>query len=797
MNSRLKYLLASSAFVSIVAPLAAQAQIDTIVVTANKREQDINDIGLSVSAISGEKLAERKISSLSEISGLVPGLTFAQGQFGPPVITLRGVGFNETSLGVYPSTSLYLDEVPLPFPAMAVHTAFDLERLEVLKGPQGVLFGQNATGGAVNFIAAKPTEEFSAGGDVSYGRFNRVEANGYLSGPLTDSIGFRAAAQIARADEWQKSVTRVDEIGAEEYATGRILVTYDNDGPLRLTFNANGWVDRSDPTAYQQVAITPKRPDQAPGNALLQLGEPFGIENARSADWTAEYPPEADKEFWQTSLRGDLDIGDSTIFTAIVAHSDYSEEFVADTDGSQLITSDVINQIGEIQSTFAEVRLDSTAIPNLRWLIGANYENSDTDQTQLSQFSDNTTFRPQANFINRNSAQIKQAVEAFAVFGNIEFDLNESLKLKGGVRYTDTTIDANSCNFDPGNAPGIPTAMLLPVPAVPNANVATLWNYLGSLSGRAFTPIGIGDCFSLDDEPGLGIPAEYVDTLAEDNISWRAGIDFRASDNVLLYANASKGFKTGSFPVISAATHNQLRPVTQESVLAYEAGFKATLADNRLQWNGAGFYYDYQDKQVRGKRLTAIFGPLDALVNVPESSVWGLETDFAAAVTDEVTFSGSLTFIKSEVETFVGFDVFGNADVDFAGVDLPNAPELSYTLGIDYRRPVRTGTLVAGIDLQGQTDSDAVFGAQSYTIADVLDPSFASSAVDNYFVIDGYATLDARLGYEAADGQWRVFVWGKNITNEYYYNNVIAASEGGVRSAEKPVTYGITFGASF
>ncbi|MCP5171064.1 MAG: TonB-dependent receptor [Pseudomonadales bacterium] len=130
------------------------AALEEIIVTAQKRAESANEIGLSITALPGDKLAEQKLTSLEEITSAVPGLTFATSQQNTPILTLRGVGFNESSIGVYPATSLYVDEIPLPFPAMASHSAYDLERAEVLKGPQGVLFGQNSTGGAINFIAA-------------------------------------------------------------------------------------------------------------------------------------------------------------------------------------------------------------------------------------------------------------------------------------------------------------------------------------------------------------------------------------------------------------------------------------------------------------------------------------------------------------------------------------------------------------------------------------------------------------------------------------------------------------------
>ena len=142
---------------------AADDQYGEIIVTAQKRAESINRVGLTINAFSADDLRNRQVSSLDDIAKIVPGLNYANTQNGTPVYTLRGVGFYDTSLSSYPTVSVYLDEVPLPFPVLTRHSAFDLERIEVLKGPQGTLFGQNATGGAINYIAAKPTDHLTAG----------------------------------------------------------------------------------------------------------------------------------------------------------------------------------------------------------------------------------------------------------------------------------------------------------------------------------------------------------------------------------------------------------------------------------------------------------------------------------------------------------------------------------------------------------------------------------------------------------------------------------------------------------
>lgn len=787
---------------SILCSGYASAALEEIVVTANKRAESANDIGLSIAAVSGSKLKEQKLTSLEEITSVVPGLVFATSQQNTPILTLRGVGFNESSLGVYPATSLYVDEIPLPFPVMAAHSSYDLERVEVLKGPQGVLFGQNSTGGAVNFIAAKPTDEFSYGGDISYGRFKKIETNAFVSGRFNDLLSARLAVQNVRSDDWQQSVTSDQENGEESYTAGRLQLRLEPTDTATININLNGWRDKSDPQAMQFIAATPKRFDQAPGNAATQFGIPFAKEDNRSADWSAIDRPSGDKQFSQLSVRGDFELNDSMTMTALLAHSDYEQDQVQDGDGHHLVTAGFVQNKGEIQSTFAEIRLASNNDSGVRWVLGANYEDSSTEEDQLLQFSDNTTYRPQTFFISRTGSLLEQEIESYAVFGNVDYDFTEDLTLKLGARYTDTTIDADSCNYAAANAPGT-----IDSSGGSGSNVAAIFNFLGGLSGNPFTPIGLDDCFTLNAPPLQGVPGiPFVSTLAEDNISWRVGLDYQFNDDTLLYANISQGYKAGSYPTLAANDYSQLQPVTEESVLSYEAGFKKSLADSRVQWNGAIFYYDYEDKQVRGKIQIPLFGPLDRLVNVPESTITGLETDVVAQLTDKLTLTAAITYVDSEVDKYTGFDVYG-VERDLSGNDIPFTPEITYSLDLDYRTPLGDGTFFMGLNVVGQSDSDAVFDGDDLDISDApapgsspingVDAGVHKSITEKYFVVESYATLGARIGYESDDGRWKAMLWGKNITDEYYYNSVVASSEGGARVAGKPRTFGITLGYTY
>ena len=810
--NRLKRRLAYSLIAASCIPAAANAALEEIIVTANKRAESANDIGLSITALSADKLKDQKLVSLEEITAAVPGLVFANSQQNTPIFFLRGVGFNESSLGVYPAVSLYVDEIPLPFPAMAAHSSYDLERVEVLKGPQGVLFGQNSTGGAINFIAAKPTSELSYGGDLSYGRFNKIETNAFVSGPLADNVGARLAIQNVQADEWQRSVTRPgDENGEEDYTASRLILTINPNDSSEINFNINGWRDKSDPQAFQFVAASPKRYDLALAKALEVVAVPYAEEDARSADWSPEFAPSGDKEFYQTSIRGDFDVTDSKRLTALIAYSDYKQNQVHDGDGMHLIAADFEHNIGRIDSTFAEIRLAHDDGSAIRWVVGANYEDSSTFEDQLLRYTGNTTHRATALWINGSGSTLEQEIEFYAFFGNIDYNFTEDLTLKVGARYTDTTIDSETCGYAPLNMPGVTDTS-----GGSGSNVARLFTILGSRSTRPFDPIGLGDCFTLDANAGAagtlseeaGIPGmPFIETLAEDNISWRIGLDYQPGD-ILYYGNISQGFKAGSYPTLSGATFNEHKPVTEESVLAYELGFKASLAENTVQLNGAVFHYDYEDKQVRGKIPDPIFGPLDKLVNVPESTITGAEFDVVALLTDKLTLSAAVTYVDSEVDEYIGFSVLGSnpsdpannaIPEDLSGNSLPYTPEFTYSLDLDYRTDLQNGgSIFAGINVTGQTDADAVFNGDDLALPqDRIDAGTAKSLVTNYFEIESYATLGARLGYETQDGRWRMMLWGKNITDEYYYNAVIPSSENGARVAGRPRTYGVTVGYTY
>ncbi|MEH6757449.1 MAG: TonB-dependent receptor [Parasphingorhabdus sp.] len=786
---------------------AEKAFAGDIIVTANKREESLSKVGQTITAISGAMLADRKISSLDDIAAAVPGLSYAPSAGATPILTLRGIGFNEQSLGVYPAVSSYVDEVPLAFPVMTLHAAFDLERIEVLKGPQGTLFGQNATGGAINFVAAKPTNTWQAGGDISYGRFNTVEGNAFVSGPVSDNAGVRLAVTGLNSDDWQKSVTRRDTNGSKSYVAGRFLFEFEPSDSARFLLNINGFKDKSDPQAQQSIAFRPSSSSAAIQQAVIDNytnGINFAPNNARAADWTGttfdpalgtpagggaivpgsaplvDFSPFSDRKFVQASLRADVDLTDEITITSLTSYSDYDQLQNVSTSGTEYLQSNIVDQTGRIKSFNQELRIANDNAERLRWLVGFNYEDSKTDEDYLVRFT-HTAYRAGTMFINAPAVHTYQDIRNYALFGNAEFSVNDRVVLKGGIRYTNSRNKAELCNT-----------------TIPGGNVDLFFNFLGNAvgGGTPFTPVGPDDCYSLNEQNvPIGVPV--FATLEEDNISWRGGVDFQVNSDLLLYANVSRGYKAGSFPSLTASNIAAFSPVNQEVLTAYEGGVKAKFMDGRGSVNGAVFYYDYKDKQVRGKLSDIIFNQLDALINVPKSRVFGIEADVTIRPVDGLTVSAAATYLDSKITDYTAINVVGVTNFDHSGATLPFTPKLSGTFNVDYRAETSGGgTPFVGFTISARSKADSVIAAREIDYFNTTG-SYAKPGVDCVFCIKGYATVDARLGYEAEDGRWKVMAWGKNILDKYYWTSVHQSYDGASRFAGMPATYGVTFGFKF
>lgn len=731
-----------------------QSDEDEIVVTAQKRDQAINDVPMSITALTGDQLAARGVESTEDLARVVPGFTFTQSPYSAPVYSIRGVGFYDYSIGATPTVSVYLDEAPLSFSVLSRGAGFDLSRVEVLKGPQGLFFGSNSTGGAVNYIAARPTANFEAGFDAGYGNFGAYEIGGFVSGPLGPNLSARLALSHEASDDWQTNTVTGEGNGARDFTRARLLVDWDVSSSVALSLNINGFTDTSDGRAGQFTGIAPVIPGfESPILATLPLANRDG----EQAGWGSQ-APSRDDQLLQGVFRADIDISDAVTFTSLTAAAAYEQDAFVDPDSTPARMTDTRDE-GSIDTLAQEFRLaGASADERLQWVVGANYEQSEVNETQTLDTRDSSGFvffgilppGPPTPDIVQNFSD--QSFESTAAFFNLDYNATDALTLHAGLRYTDTTIDFTGCTSDSANG--------------------RLGVFLNFLLGASFT---YDQCTTLD---ATFTPGLVNVQLAEDNLSWRVGADYRLSEDVLLYANVSQGYKAGSFPVLPTASSAQNDPVTQEALLAYELGFKATLADRTLQFNGAVFYYDYTDKQILGTAIIFPFGPLNRLVNIPSSSVEGAEVQLDWSPTEAWQFNLGATYLNSEIGDFANFDSFG-APQNFQGESFPNTPDWQVNVGATYNWTIGELEAFAGGNVSYHSDTNGALGE------------------DARLAIDAYTLLDLRVGVGAPGDSWRVTLWGQNVTDEYYWTNAFKLADVTGRFAGMPATYGVRLETRF
>ncbi|OYU36880.1 TonB-dependent receptor [Novosphingobium sp. PASSN1] len=777
--------IAHPAFAAPAAEAAAaeEAPVGEIIVTANKRSESISKVGASVVAFDTSLLDKRGIVRLDELAKAVPNLTLAPSTHGTPVFTLRGIGFNSDSLGVYPAVSLSLDQAPMPFPVLANHSMYDLERVEVLKGPQGTLFGQNSTGGAINFVAAKPTKELQAGFNLDYGRFNEVHGSMFVSGPVSETVGVRLAVDAMHRDDWQYNFTRADTNGEQNYIAARLITDWQASDNLKFELNLNGSVDRSDPQALQIIASLPSNP-AAP--TPEELNAPLAPRNLRAANWsnsgrrgvgtqsdTESARPRGNRKIFQAFLRGDYNITDDVALTSITTYNHLKQNMAFDLDGSQYELVDNPRGDGTISDFNQELRVSNASAPGarFRWTVGANYNHSKVNELQIITYGANSLSNAGTNFIHESNVQNRGRMDNIAAFANGEYDFTDQLTFKAGIRYTSSKNKNRMCGSD----------------TTGDQQLSALFRLLGNILGGKDIPVGPGTCISLNAQNLPGDPINI--TLKEDNVSWRAGLDFKASSTTLLYANISRGYKAGAFPVITGATQEVFKPAKQESVTSYEAGVKTRLLNNAVSFAGAVFYQDYRDKQIQGTVNTALFGLLQRLDNVPKSHIFGVEGELTVRPTAGLTLSGSASFLKTKVDEYSGITVFG-VQKDFAGSRLPFAPSWSLVGDIDYRVPTSAGGEVfVGAGVNYRTYQDAYIAGSQLKIPDNGVNRWLDRTA---FRIDGYALVDARIGYTFPGDRITMSAWGKNVFNTFNVQNKISYNNIITQATGMPGTYGVS-----
>lgn len=744
------------------ADVSAAWELPDVVVTAQKREQNLSDVGLSMTVATGEDLAAAGVSDVTDLPKVTSGFTVAKTYTGYQVFSIRGVNFNASQFSAPPAVSTYLDEVILPYGPMTAGILFDIDHVEVLKGPQGTLFGQNATGGSINVIAAKPTREAQAGVAVDANQFGQVDLQGYLSGPVSDSLRARVAADLSGGGAWQRGYYLVNGGRNGDQAKGamRLLLDWTPSDALRVNFALNAFYDHSEPQLAQLASVHIVNPVAAyPGLDVYPLpGDARDAETRPGSHYNNRNVHE--------SVRVDWDIAQRLRLTSITSFVDAKFDQPFDPDGTAY---DIIytRSIGTGRSFAQELRLaGSSDDARLNYTVGANFQKDrmrdEHANEHLYHFS---TLPPNTNI----NASYDETNRAAAAFGNVDFAISPYVTLTGGLRYTDLKQTMKGCIADSGDG----------------SAAGLFGGYLANLLRAAYglPPTNLyvpGGCITIDD---TGTPPNFLPALTDvaqtaHNLSWRVGINVKPTERNLVYALVSRAFKAGVFPFQDTVLESQVQPVRQEKLTSYEVGTKLSLLDRRLNLNAALFYYDYIDKQFFTYYPSPL-GPSATIVNIPKSTVVGEDVDIAWVPAEGWKIRGAVTHIKTKIGAYQGYDIQLNV-VDFTDKRFNFAPEWSGSGDIEYSMP-----------LSGETrmfvGASVLFNSTTY--ADLGENPGTRLPAHNIY--------DARLGLEAGR-KWRLSLWGRNLGNKYYWNTVAAGgADTDVKYAGLPRTVGVSASYSF
>ena len=784
-------LAASAAGDAAPGASAAQAAgtVEEVIVTAQKYSQRLSDVGMAITALSGEQLDRQGINDVSGLSKLDTSFVVSQAFYGTPIYTIRGVGYNDFSLAASPTVSVYTDEVPYPYLPLTKAVSFDIERVEVLKGPQGTLFGQNATGGAVNYINKKPTSDFTWGFGSSFRTYNAANFNGFISGPIAPNLNGRLAFDINTGGAWQKSLTRPDDkLGDLDQKRLRASIEWRPNDRLKVDLTAVGWQDKSDTLIPQAIAAVPANPGTYPNTPFADpalrgrtyasivglTAQPFPTK-ATQAEWIGGTHPHANETAYQGSARVEYQLTDQVLLTYVGSYQQYDQRDRYENTGT--LENQFTVTSGKVGAGYSELRLSGRAFDKkLNWLVGADYSDVRTFERQFTHLGTTAAYGLiQLPVILGLSTryldpfQMLQNVsndrnKSWAVFGNLEYHLLPTLSVHGGLRYTKTTIDHAECSRDV------------------DGNLAAGFNFLQIARRLPINHLNQGDCVTLGPNRISGVQMGKLD---EDNISWRVGADWHPVEGTLVYGSVSKGYKSGNFPTLSSSAYVQLLPVTQESVLAYEVGLKSRFYDDRIEIDGAVFYYDYRNKQLQSAvpDPLGIFGVLNALVNVPKSTEKGAELAVKYRPISGLMLTASTTYLDTKVDgDFAGFNPYStSATINLKGEPFPNTPKWSARIGGQYSWDVLNDryTAYVGFDANYVGHTQGQFGNAS-----AVAQGFPS------LEIKSYATLDLRAGLDSKDGKWRFQVFGRNVTDQYYWTQATHIFDSSVRFAAPPATFG-------
>jgi len=731
---------ALSLAVAAALPGAASAQLEEVVVTAQKRTENLQDVPIAISAFTKDTMENMGITNTQDIQLATPSLVFAsQTVLGQPY--LRGVGTRFTLNGLEPSIATYVDDTYIPRGSgNQMELGIDVERVEVLKGPQGILYGRNATGGAIRIIKKPVTDEFEGEFKVGAGNYGMWQVAGTMNVPVSPTFGFRVSGQVEQRNGWQDNLAaglpgidpRVpSEINDKDVygiaGRGRWLAT----DRLTVEFGFD-YSNQDDYRGYDGSGLGP--PALSLGVAALGGIQSTGRDEAATDSFVAN-----DGDRWGTNVKA-VYAFDSFDLISITTYADWEYNWTSDGDGTSGSFFTPANAYDQSQTFSQELRASSNTGGPLDWTFGLFFY----DDEHETEFEFNTAI------LGHNSQGLQVTdTRAYAVFGQIGGDITENWRLTVGARYSyeekeSSIIETSLMNTVLGTMPGTLAAGRLP--------------------------------FALDADFGEFTPS--------------ATVEYRWGDS-MAYVTYSRGFKSGGFnyplyntvpdpdPALAAADQ-QPGAVRPEILDMVELGLKGDYFDGTLRTNAAFFWYDYTDLQVQ---RPADVGAGTLTVNAGSATVVGLELDFNWVPTDAFSLNAGITLLDSKYDDFrVGRQAF-NATRDGTINTATPTPGASAQFFDASGETLLRSSDFAGF-ISGQYEFKVPYGrvpvslTYSYKGEYAFDFTNDPLMEDLGLVQDGYGLVSAKVSFVTDDERWTASLWGRNLTDETYFREVAANATG-------------------
>lgn len=788
------------AMLAFAVPGLAFAQaIEEIRVTAQKREQRLQDVSIPITVVTMDRIETNHVLTFEDLQYIAPSLSFGHA-LGIAKIFIRGIGLNDQTAGIDPSVALHVDGAVINDPTAHFVSLFDLERIEILRGPQGILYGRNATGGSVNLITAKPTREFDAYVRASVGDYSEFVIDAAVSGPLTDMLSARLAVHSLTRDGYGvNEVTGTDTDDADQQGVrGHLQFDFSDNVSFLLT---GEWYEEddhalgskfkratfpqweTDPTLTPEEAasLRPLGVDVIGGGPDYPVGE---------RNYASEWDPINQKETW--SITGTLNwvLNDAWSIVNIINYRDVDGFFTHDFDGSAVANRyDFTGQPPTIHSreitteqftNELQLHYSSERLNGLFAFYWFETEQEVTNRSGVSPFGG----LPVPG-LDRQRVFLTGMGEgdSWSIFGNFTYEINEHFSIRFGARYTEEERSIDSTNFiqvfrNPPFVPGVVTPLdtLAPIALPP------------FVLDRFGVPVLDRGNFPLAITEGIGGTA-FKDTQDTDDFSPMLGFEWRPNDAAMFYYTYSEGFKSAVGQLAQTAAGVAL----PEEIDNHEVGAKTTLLDGSMILNVAVFDYDLENLQL-ARTLPAGAGGtgfVNRFENAAKLGGSGVEVEMYWQATDEFGLTAGLSWLDVEFDEYDTVDNFDPCNVlascdpvvqSFAGNSPRNTPDLAYNLQGAYDFPMSDGatfTLTADISYK--------------------DEQFFSEFNNSVERTDDYTLLDASLMYASADERWSVGLWGKNLTDELVEAGsfTVGLTRTVGRLYLAPRTYGVVFEYNF